>query len=63
MATNHISDIISLLLNYHRVLEELLGPLGLAVNQDMEEGKLGKVSVFLTIIMFTPSFAPDRKPP
>ena len=54
---------ISLLLNYHRVLEELLGPLGLAVNQDMEEGKLGKVSVFLTIIMFTLSFAPDRKPP
>ena len=41
----------------------MLGPLGLAVNQDMEEGKLGKVSVFLTIIMFTPSFAPDRKPP
>ena len=29
--------------NVSRVLEELLGPLGLAVNQDMEEGKLNKV--------------------
>jgi len=30
-----------------RVLEELLGPLGLAVNQDMEEGKLGKIDYIL----------------
>ena len=29
--------------NVSRGLEELLGPLGLAVNQDMEEGKLNKV--------------------
>ena len=29
--------------NVSRVLEELLGPLGLAVNQDMDEGKLNKV--------------------
>jgi len=30
-----------------RVLEELLGPLGLAVNQDMEEGKLNKIDYIL----------------
>ena len=49
------SIIVSILI--FRVYEELLGPLGLAVNQDMEEGKLGKVIVFAFVFVFEFVFA------
>ena len=45
MNHNQLSIIDSIIII--RVLEELLGPLGLAVNQDMEEGKLGKVIIIV----------------